>query len=207
MQFVLLLVFIFSFIYSTHSAILKTSMINNYPQIAVLGCDSNKANLYYDIQRQVWVEHLISSCVQDEKSILEFCQQAYPSLNIGNIIRLDTVLSFENWCELIPSKDNDIPRCKTESSTEESVQPFRCLHINSQLEELSVPPIDCTMNSITRTDECLRSEKWQELASIDCSNRTMVLNSSLMPVEWCGLSEFRGIKYICCALKDMDAKK
>jgi hypothetical protein len=50
-------------------------MVNNYPQIAVLGCGSNKANLYYDIQRQVWVEHLVSSCVKDEKNILEFCQQ------------------------------------------------------------------------------------------------------------------------------------
>ncbi len=50
-------------------------MVNNYPQIAVLGCGSNKANLYYDMQRQVWVEHLVSSCVKDEKNILEFCQQ------------------------------------------------------------------------------------------------------------------------------------
>jgi hypothetical protein len=50
-------------------------MTNNYPQIAVLGCDSNKANLYYDIQRQVWVEHLISRCMNDEESILKFCQQ------------------------------------------------------------------------------------------------------------------------------------
>jgi hypothetical protein len=50
-------------------------MINNYPQVAVLGCVSNKANLYYDIQRQVWVEHLVSPCVEDEESILKFCQQ------------------------------------------------------------------------------------------------------------------------------------
>lgn len=50
-------------------------MTNNYPQIAVLGCDSRKANLYYDIDKQVWVEHLISSCVNNEQSILEFCQQ------------------------------------------------------------------------------------------------------------------------------------
>jgi hypothetical protein len=63
------------FFLKTHSAILKTSMMNNYPQIAVLGCGTNKANLYYDIQRHVWVEHLVSPCVQDEKSILEFCQQ------------------------------------------------------------------------------------------------------------------------------------
>ncbi len=64
--------FVFS---KAHSAILKSSMINNYPQIAVLGCDSNKANLYYDNQRQIWVEHLVSSCVNNEQSILEFCQQ------------------------------------------------------------------------------------------------------------------------------------
>jgi hypothetical protein len=50
-------------------------MTNNYPQIAVLGCDSRKANLYYDIDKRVWVEHLISSCVNNEQSILEFCQQ------------------------------------------------------------------------------------------------------------------------------------
>jgi len=130
-----------------------------------------------------------------------FFFKAYPSLNIGNIIRLDTVLSFENWCELIPSKDDSIPRCKTESLTEEAIQPYRCLHINSQREELSVPTIDCTINSIIRTDECLRPEKWQQLASLDCSNRTMVLNSSIMPLDWCGLSEFRGIKFICCVLK------
>lgn len=50
-------------------------MSNSYPQIAVLGCDSRKANLYYDIDKRVWVEHLISSCVDDEQSILQFCQQ------------------------------------------------------------------------------------------------------------------------------------
>lgn len=50
-------------------------MTNNYPQIAVLGCDSRKANLYYDTDKQVWIEHLISSCVNTEQSILEFCQQ------------------------------------------------------------------------------------------------------------------------------------
>jgi len=50
-------------------------MTNDYPQIAVLGCDSRKANLYYDIDKRVWVEHLISSCVNNEQSILEFCQQ------------------------------------------------------------------------------------------------------------------------------------
>ena len=61
-----------------HAAILRTNMRNNYPQIAVLGCGSNKANLYYDVQRQVWVEHLVSSCVEDEKSILQFCQQVSP---------------------------------------------------------------------------------------------------------------------------------
>ena len=50
-------------------------MSNNYPQVAVLGCGSNKANLYYDTQRQAWVEHLISPCIDGERSILEFCQK------------------------------------------------------------------------------------------------------------------------------------
>ncbi|CAF5083286.1 unnamed protein product, partial [Rotaria sp. Silwood1] len=116
MQSILHLTFVLLLIYLTNAVVLKTSMTNNYPQIAVLGCDSHKANLYYDIERQVWVEHLISSCVNNEQSILEFCQQAYPTLHIGNIVRLDTILSFENWCELITpiiDKNGDnIHRCK-----------------------------------------------------------------------------------------------
>ena len=50
-------------------------MSNSYPQVAVLGCDSRKANLYYDVDRRVWVEHLVSPCVNNEESILKFCQQ------------------------------------------------------------------------------------------------------------------------------------
>ncbi|UJR26666.1 hypothetical protein I4U23_007983 [Adineta vaga] len=205
MQFFIRLVFSLTFIYLTHAAVLKSSMNNNYPQIAVLGCDSNKANLYYDVQRQVWVEHLVSSCVKDEQSILEFCQQAYPSLNIGNIVRLETVLRFENWCELLPRIDNNIPRCKTESQSEEVVQPFRCLHSNSQREETSYPTLDCTINRINETGECLRAEKWQQYASLDCSKKSMVLNSTIMTMDWCGLSAFRGIEYICCPAKDVSA--
>ncbi|CAF0952162.1 unnamed protein product [Adineta steineri] len=207
MQFSLLLIFTFSYIYFTYAAELKSPMTNNYPQIAVLGCDTNKANLYFDVQRQVWVEHLVSSCVTNEQSILEFCQQAYPSLNIGNIIRLETVLRFENWCELLaPSDDNKIPRCKSDSQSEEVVQPFRCLHKNSQREEISFPTIDCTINRINNTGECLRAEKWQQYASLDCSKKAMLLNSSIMPVDWCGLSEFRGIEYICCPSRDIDTR-
>ncbi|CAF1176250.1 unnamed protein product [Adineta steineri] len=185
-------------------------MNNNYPQIAVLGCDSRKANLYYDIDKHVWVEHLISSCVHNEQSILEFCQQAYPSLRIGNIVRLDTVLRFENWCELISPIDkngDNIHRCKQGSGTEEVVQPFRCLYMNSKREEISLPTIDCSINSIIGSGECLRAEKWQQLASIECANKSMNLNNSIMTLDWCGLSAFRGIEFVCCPSKksnDMD---
>jgi hypothetical protein len=69
-------------------------MANNYPQIAVLGCDSRKANLYYDIDKQVWVEHLISSCVNTEQSILEFCQQ------VKFLFANQYILFFEIFCFL-----------------------------------------------------------------------------------------------------------
>ncbi|CAF3600482.1 unnamed protein product [Rotaria sp. Silwood1] len=205
MKSLLNLVFISILIYSTHSVILKTPMSNNYPQIAVLGCDSNKANLYYDTERKVWVEHLVSSCINNEQSILEFCQKAYPSLSIGNIVRLDNVLHFENWCEILPSlNNNDIPRCKIDSQTEETVRPFRCLYMDSKREELSLPTIDCTMNSIIRRGQCLHAEKWQQLASLHCSNKSMVLNNSIVTSDWCGLSKFHGIQFVCCPLKDLD---
>jgi hypothetical protein len=182
-------------------------MTNTYPQIAVLGCDSRKANLYYDIDKRVWVEHLISSCVNNEQSILEFCQQAYPSLSIGNIVRLDTVLRFENWCELISPIDkngDNVHRCKQASGTEEVVQPFRCLYMNSKREEVNLPSIDCAINSIIGSGECLRPEKWQQLASIECANKSMNLNNSIMTLDWCGLAEFRGIEFVCCPIKKLN---
>ena len=122
-------------------------------------------------------------------------------MDIGNIVRLDTVLRFDNWCELLPSTDDSIPRCKSQMSTEETVQPFRCLHSDSSREDTSVPTNDCTINSLMRQSECLRSEKWQELATLDCSKRNTMLNSSIIPLEWCGLSQFRGVKFHCCVLK------
>jgi len=204
MQCVLHLVFVLSLIYLANAVVLTTPMKNNFPQIAVLGCDSRKANLYYDIDKQVWVEHLISSCVNNEQSILEFCQQAYPSLRIGNIVRLDSVLRFENWCELISPIDkngDNIHRCKQGSGTEEVVQPFRCLYMNSKREEINLPAIDCSINSIIGTGECLRAEKWQQLASIECANKSMNLNNSIMTLDWCGLSAFRGIEFVCCPSK------
>ena len=72
--------------------------------------------------------------------------------------------------------------------TEEVVQPFRCLHMNSKREELTLPTIDCSINSIIGTGECLRPEKWQQLASLECSNKSMSLNNSIMTLDWCGLS-------------------
>lgn len=122
-------------------------------------------------------------------------------MNIGNIIRLDTVLRFENWCELIPSLDDNIPRCKSQISSEETVQPFRCLHDNSAREDVFVPSTGCTVNNLVRQNECLRSEKWQEFATLHCSKQNTMLNSSIIPLNWCGLSEFHGVKFHCCILK------
>ena len=93
------------------------------------------------------------------------------------------------------------PLCRTEYSIEEVVQPYRCLLKNSDREELALPNIDCVKNSITGSGECLRAEKWQQFASLDCSNKTMILNSSTMTTDWCSLAQFRGIEFVCCPLK------
>lgn len=179
-------------------------MSNEYPQVAVLGCDSRKANLYYDLDRRAWVEHLASPCVNNEQSILEFCQQVYPSLRIGNIVRLDTVLRFEDWCELtspIDKNGNNIHRCKKVNGKEETVQSFRCLFMNSDRQAINLPSNDCSINSIIGSGECYRSEKWQELASEQCLNKSMTLTDSVMTMDWCGLSLFRGIEFVCCPKK------
>jgi hypothetical protein len=111
-------------------------------------------------------------------------------LRIGNIVRLDTVLRFENWCELISPIDengNNIHRCKKSMG----------------IEEITLPSLDCSMNSIIGTGECLRPEKWQQLASIECANKSLTLNNSIMTLDWCGLSAFRGIEFVCCPTKKL----
>jgi hypothetical protein len=90
-------------------------------------------------------------------------------------------------------------RCKKGSGTEEVVQPFRCLYINAEREEITLPTNDCSFNSIIGTGECFRPEKWQQLASMECTNRSMNLNNSIMTLDWCGLSAFRGIEFVCCS--------
>ena len=199
-------------------------MANRYPQVAVLGCENLKTNLYYDVQEQVWKEDTMSSCVNNEENILKFCQQVrikarvvskevadrsfdtfsfqmYPLLQVGNVVRLDTILRFDNWCELSWSKDNPKPRCRTIQQAEESVQPFRCLHPNSALEDSLASTPDCLRGNLGGSQPCLRAEKWEQLASLYCSNQTMILSSSLNTLEWCGLAEFRGVEFICCPLK------
>lgn len=57
------------------------------------------------------------------------------------------------------------------------------------------------MNSIIGTGECLRPEKWQQLASMECANKSLTLNNSIMTLDWCGLSSFRGIEFVCCPSK------
>ena len=116
---------------------------------------------------------------------------------------MDTVLRFENWCELNSRSNNhgnNSHRCKQGSGTEELVQPFRCLYMDSKREEINLPTADCSIDSIIGTGECLRAEKWQQLASIECANKSMTLNNSIMTLDWCGLSAFRGIEFVCCPI-------
>lgn len=129
-----------------------------------------------------------------------FSFKTYPSLEIGNIVLLDTVLRFDNWCELISSTSDANPRCRTTPQAEESVRPFRCLHQNSAQEESLVSSPDCLRRNIGGPSRCLRAEKWEQMASMDCSNRTMILSSSLKTLGWCGLGEFRGVEFSCCPL-------
>jgi hypothetical protein len=117
---------------------------------------------------------------------------------------LDTVLRFEDWCELIAPIDkngNNLHRCKKGSGIEEVVQPFRCLYMNSAREEMILPNVECSIESIIGTGECYRAEKWQQHASTECTKKNMNLNHSIMIMDWCGLSQFRGIEFVCCPTK------
>ncbi|CAF1626187.1 unnamed protein product, partial [Didymodactylos carnosus] len=169
--------------------------------IAVLGCDSKKPNLYYDPEKQLWIEHLTTKCVGNEDNVLEFCQKVYPNHNIVNIVRLDNVLRFENWCELAPrTSENYIRRCKKGTDTEEAVQPFRCLSDPFQSDQLLIPT-DCQLQTLYDSSACLHQEKWQSQASFNCSEKKLMLNSSSL-LKWCGLAKFVGIKFVCCPFKN-----
>jgi hypothetical protein len=127
--------------------------------------------------------------------------KVYPSLQIGNIIRSDSVLRFDQWCKFTKSINDSVPQCRAVAQAEELVQPYRCLHANSEQEDRMIPAGDCIQRRLHKSDECLRAERWEQRASIDCSNRSMILDSSLQTLTWCGLGEFRGVNFICCPLR------
>ena len=81
------------------------------------------------------------------------------------------------------------------------MQPYRCLHANSVKEDLLVPPTGCLLRRILSTEQCSRAERWEQTASLDCSNRTMVLSSALKTLDWCDLAAFHGVEFICCPFR------
>ena len=101
----------------------------------------------------------------------------------------------------MPPTNGMIPLCKNSSQLEESVRPFRCLHANSKRENVVSPAMDCNITRIDGSDDCRSGDKWQQTASVECTKQGMVLDSSIMTLDWCGLDDFRGVEFICCPLR------
>ena len=102
--------------------------------------------------------------------------------------------------------DGMIPRCKNSSQLEEPVRPFRCLHANSKRENIVSPAMDCNISRIYKNDECRPGDKWQQTASVECTKQGMVLDSSIMTLDWCDLDAFRGAEFVCCPLRGRKAR-
>jgi hypothetical protein len=54
---------------------LKTSMKNNYYQVAFLPCHHSRVNLYFDRRMKKWIEDLNSSCIESDEQVLAFCRK------------------------------------------------------------------------------------------------------------------------------------
>ena len=106
----------------------------------------------------------------------------------------------------MPPTNGMIPLCKNSSQLEEPVRPFRCLHANSKRENVVSPAMDCNISRIHDSDDCRPGDKWQQTASVECTKQGMVLDRSIMTLDWCGLDSFRGAEFICCPLRGREAR-
>lgn len=85
-----------------------------YSPMVAFVCDKGAMHMDPDLS---WHTDPNTSCLDEKRSILEYCKQVYPSLDVTNIVEASESVTIRGWCPL-GQKDCESPQTFL-------VQPYR----------------------------------------------------------------------------------
>ncbi|XP_030600952.1 amyloid beta precursor like protein 2 isoform X9 [Archocentrus centrarchus] len=156
------------------------------PQVAMF---CGKLNMHINIQTGRWEPDPsgTKSCVGTKESVLQYCQEMYPELQITNVVEANQPIRIENWCK----KEKKV--CKGHTHI---VVPYKCL-VGEFVSDVLLVPEKCKFFHKERMDMCVSYQQWHGVAKEACGKSSMVLHSYGMLLP-CDIDKFHGTEYVCC---------
>eukprot|EP00795_Rhopilema_esculentum_P016338 gene16338-7728_t len=149
---------------------------------------------HIDLKTGKWVsdQKVEAQCDTNKEDVKRYCQKAYPSLNITNIVEANKKVKIENWCK-VGSKECNVVK---------KVVPYRCLVDEYEADALMVPK-GCKFNHLHDEASCMTHDEWKVKAKAFCKKDDMHLNEYGILLS-CGIDMFTGVEFVCCPV---DKKK
>ncbi|XP_033965974.1 amyloid beta (A4) precursor protein b isoform X2 [Pseudochaenichthys georgianus] len=156
------------------------------PQVAMF---CGKLNMHINVQSGKWESDPsgTKSCIGTKESILQYCQEVYPELQITNVVEANQPISIEDWCK------KGRKQCRSHTHI---VVPYRCL-VGEFVSDALLVPDKCKFLHQERMDQCESHLHWHTVAKESCGDRSMNLHDYGMLLP-CGIDRFRGVEFVCC---------
>uniref|UniRef100_UPI0037E7BF2F amyloid-beta A4 protein isoform X2 n=1 Tax=Semicossyphus pulcher TaxID=241346 RepID=UPI0037E7BF2F len=156
------------------------------PQVAMF---CGKLNMHINVQSGKWESDPsgTKSCIGTKEGILQYCQEAYPELQITNVVEANQPVSIQNWCK------KGRKQCHSHTHI---VVPYRCL-VGEFVSDALLVPDKCKFLHQERMDQCESHLHWHTVAKESCGDRSMNLHDYGMLLP-CGIDRFRGVEFVCC---------
>ncbi|XP_060073144.1 amyloid-beta precursor-like protein isoform X2 [Ylistrum balloti] len=148
-------------------------------------CLQKDAPLMYKRADQKWeadVRTRPSTCLDNLRSIFDFCKEVYKDADVTNIVPVENV--EVTW----PDKFGHL-------HTDRNFQVYSCLTGIFTSEALLVPQ-GCEFQHL-KYNECASYTFWKEKSNLTCQDKNMYMEnfSMLLP---CNVGLYSGVEYVCC---------
>lgn len=158
-------------------------------------CSGFNENIFYDVKTQNWQIDRFSECSKTSKDILAYCQRIYPQLNVINILKENTNISFS-----IKNCDEN-EQCDNVNAASINTIIYSCLHGNLKSSKLVVPK-NCEYYKLNEKQECQTDTDWKNYIENKCNQKNSYVYTYSF-LQWCdafngGLSTFTGVEFVCC---------
>nr|CAH8824637.1 unnamed protein product [Trichobilharzia regenti] len=165
--------------------------------------ECGKPSIY--LNNQLWVTDHTQGCLNDEVSILKYCNKVYSERNITKVVAAPPIdINLSDWCEFTPG---NLEKCQNLQRERYEIKPFICLD-SVPMSTLFVPN-GCQLSSLDNdhTYLCENHRFWEDSARNSCHKRNMRYQNYL-PLKPCIKQEdfsaihFTAAKVVCCAMSD-----